>query len=72
MSLDSLVLDLAARLELPELALNDDRVCQIVADDDLAVTIEGEADTLVAERIAAFYKRYLAANQLTIENGVEW
>ncbi len=29
-------------------------------------------DSLEDARIAAFYKRYLAANQLFIDNGVEW
>ena len=29
-------------------------------------------DSLQNEKIAAFYKRYLAANQLFVDNGVEW
>ena len=29
-------------------------------------------DSLANEQIVAFYKRYLAANQLRVENGIEW
>lgn len=30
------------------------------------------ADSLENEKIAAFYKRYLAANQLFVQNDIEW
>lgn len=43
-------------------------------------TIEGHVealkgrpeDSLADEQIVTFYKRYLAANQLRVENGIEW
>lgn len=40
MNLDQLLLGLAEELELPELQLNPNGVCQLLVDDDLAVTIE--------------------------------
>lgn len=40
MSLDQLILTLATELQLPELSLNANGTCQLVMDDNLAITIE--------------------------------